>query len=315
MNLPKKTVFWVITLVALAGGFYLIDEQVKEVNKANQASLRLFPFEPEDLQAFWIRSRTDGLRARLVKEDNTWWLKEPIQAKADGPFIEKFLTNIVKARKDAVLFENPQPAKLEELGLATAELEMGFETSAGSTVIQFGHKGPTHNIAYARFLDDPRVYRIHSDVKNEADKHVYDLRDKTILDFDPLKLSRLDMQRKDRDNIVIEHHKGRWNMLKPHSTRAAMTKVLETLYKIRNSQIKAFIAEEPEDQNDYGLDAPGIQLSIHLQEDDSVHVLLIGTKDRTRRGYFARVDASEAVFLVEETLVNALLVNANEWKE
>ena len=154
---------------------------------------------------------------------------------------KKFLTNIIKARKDAVLFQDPQPAKLEELGLATAELEMGFETSAGSTIIQFGHKGPTHNIAYARFQGDPKVYRIHSDVKQEADKSVYSLRDKTILDFDPLKLSRLDVQRKDSDTIVIEHHKGRWNMLQPHSARAAMEKVLETLYEIKNSQVKEFI--------------------------------------------------------------------------
>jgi len=315
VNLPKKTVFWVITLVALTGGFYLIDEQVEDVNKASQASLRLFPFEPEDLQAFWIRSRIDGLRARLVKEDKTWWLKKPVQAKADSPFIEKFLSNIVKARKDAVLFENPQPAKLEELGLAAAELEMGFETSADTTIIQFGHKGPTHNIAYARFQDDPRVYRIHSDVKEEADKTIYDLRDKTILDFDPLKLSRLDIQRKDRDDIVIEHHKGRWNMLKPHSTRAAMSKVLETLYKIRNSQIKAFISEKTDDLKPYGLDTPGIKLTILEHEKNNVQQLLVGAKDRSRRGYFAKVDASDMVFLVEEALVNSLLVDANEWKE
>jgi hypothetical protein len=116
LNLPKKTVFWIIALVALAGGFFLIDEQVEEVNKATEASLRLFPFGPHDIQTFWIESRTDGLRARLVKEDEAWWLIKPIRAKADGPFIEKLLSNIVKARKDAVLFENPQPAKLEELG-------------------------------------------------------------------------------------------------------------------------------------------------------------------------------------------------------
>ncbi|GMR18849.1 MAG: hypothetical protein BMS9Abin33_1295 [Gammaproteobacteria bacterium] len=315
MNLPKKTVFWVIALVGLTGGFYLIDEQVEDVNKASQASLRLFSFEPEDLQAFWIKSRTDGLRARLVKEDKTWWLKKPVQAKADGPFIEKFLSNIVKARKDAVLFENPQPAKLEELGLATAELEMGFETSAGTTVIQFGHKGPTHNIAYARFQGDPRVYRIHSDVKEEADKHIYDLRDKTILDFDPLKLSRFDMQRKNRDNIVIVHDKGRWNMIQPYSTRAAMSKVLETLYKIRNSQVKAFISEKPADLKPYGLDTPGIKLTILEHEKNNVQQLLVGAKDRNRRGYFAKADASDEVFLIEEALVNSLLVDANEWKE
>lgn len=315
MNLPKKTVFWVITLVALAGGFYLMNEHVEDVNKTYEASLQLFPFEPQDIQAFWIKSRADGLRTRLEKQGGSWWLTQPLRARADEQALKKLLTNIIKARKDAVLFENPQPAKLEELGLATAELEMGFETSAGTTVIQFGHKGPTHNIAYARFQSDPKVYRIHSDVKKEADKSVYELRNKTILDFDPLKLSRLDMQRKDRDNIVIEHHKGRWNMLQPYSTKAAMAKVLETLYKIKNSQVKAFISEKPDDLKQYGLETPRIKLTILEQEKNKVQQVLVGAKDRTRRGYYARANKSEAVFLIEETLVNSLLVNANEWKE
>lgn len=315
MNLPRKTVFWVIALVALSGGFYLIDEKVEDADRAKEKSLRLFSFEFVDVQAFWIKSSTDGLRARLVKENDEWWLDKPLRAKADGQAIKKFLTNIIKARKDAVLFENPEPEKLEELGLATAGLEMGFETSAGKTVILFGNKGPTHNIAYAMFKGDKRVYRIHSDVKKEADKSIHDLRDKTIIEFDPLKLSRLVIQRRDSDSIVIEHFKGRWNMIKPQITKAAMAKVLETLYKIRNSEIKAFIADKPDGTMDYGLDSPRIKLTILEQENNTVQQLLIGAKDRVRRGYFARVNNSKAVFLVEEGLVGSLLVNANEWKE
>lgn len=315
MNLPKKTVFWVMALVTLGGGFYLVDEKVEDVNRIEAANLRLLPFEPQDLQAFWIKDSAKGLRARLVKDDDTWWLKKPLQAKADNPFVEKLLINIVKARKDAVLFKNPQPAKLEELGLTTAQLEIGFETAAGTTVIQFGHKGPTNNVAYAMLKGDTKVYRIHSDIKKEADKGIYDLRDKTILVFDPVKLSRLDIQRKSRQHVVIEHHKGRWNMLKPHRTKAAMAKVLETLYEINNAQIKAFIEENPADLKQYGLDAPGIKVTILEQENNTPQRLLIGAKDRVRRGFFAKANDSQAVFLIGEPLVNSLLVTADKWQE
>jgi len=315
VNLPKKTVFWIITLVALAGGFYLIDERVEDSHKVTEAGLRLFPFEPSDIQAFWISSRDDGMRVRLERQDESWWLTQPLHVRADEQVLQDLLTNIVKARKDAVLFEDPQPDKLEELGLATPELEMGFETSAGTTVIQFGNKGPTNNIAYARFRGDARVYRIHSDVKEEADRRVYDLRDRTILDFDPLKINRFELQRADRDDIIIEHDNGRWNMLQPHRTRAAMEKVLEALYQIKNAQIKAFIADKPVDHGDYGFDVPRIKLVIGMQDNSPEHLLLIGARDRKQRGYFAAIDASEAVFLVEETMVNALLVDASAWEE
>jgi len=315
VNLPRKTVFWVIALVALSGGFYLIDEKVEDDNRATEENLRLFSFELQDIQAFWIRSSVDGMRARLVNENGTWWLNKPFRAKADNKAITKFLTNIVKARKDAVLFENPTTDKLTELGLVGADLEMGFETAAGDTAIIFGHKGPTHNIAYAMFKGDKKVYRIHSDVKNEADKSIYDLRDKTIIEFDPVKLSRLEIKRKNTDRIIIVHDNGRWNMIEPQGTRAAMAKVLETLYKIRNSQVKNFISENSDGLKQYGLEDPRIKLNILEQEKRMGQQLLVGAKDRIRRGYFAKTDKSEAVFLVEEALVNSLLVNADEWKE
>jgi len=315
VNLPRKTVFWVIALVVLSGGFFLIDKKAEDVNRAKEASLRLFPFGPQDVVEFWIRSEENGLRARVVKGKDGWWLKEPLIAKADEGAIEKTLSNIVKARKDAVLFVDPEPSKLKELGLKVPKLEMGFGTAAGATVILFGNKGPTHNVAYAMLQEDSRVYRIHSDVRKEADKSIFDLRDKTVLVFDPLKLRRFEIERKGKATVVIEHEKGKWNIIEPYRERAAMAKVLETLYGIRNSQVKAFIEEKPSNVIGYGLDLPRIRLTILEKENDSAHILSIGLKDRTRRGYFARTNTSETVFLLEEELVNSLLVDTAEWKE
>lgn len=315
MNLPRKTIFWVITLVALGGSFYLINEKAEDISRDKEADLRLFSFNPQDVLEFWIRSDKDDLRARVIKEKEGWWVREPLIAKADGELVEKTLGNIVKARKDAVLFVDPGPDKLKELGLDTPKLEIGFRTEGGVTVIMFGDQGPTGNVAYAMFKGDPRVYRIHSDVRKEADKGIYDLRDKTVLDFDPLKLRRFEIEREGKERVVIEHEKGRWDMIEPRRGRAAMAKVLETLFEIRNSQVKSFIDEKPADLTDYGLVSPRIRLTIFEKEKDGEHILSIGGKDRARRGYYAKTKGSARVFLVEETLVNSLFVKVDEWTE
>jgi hypothetical protein len=151
------------------------------------------------------------------------------------------------------------------------------------------------------------VYRVHSDLKKEVDKDVDAFRDKTILDFDPLRMRRLEIVKKGAPRIVVEHHQGNWNMLEPVPARAAMAKVLELLYAIRNGEIKAFTDEDPGVLASYGLASPMLQLTIHQDQQESAHVLAIGDRHRAVRGYYARTNLSAKVFGIDEDLVNAIL--------
>jgi hypothetical protein len=164
------------------------------------------------------------------------------------------------------------------------------------------------------FEGDPRVYRIHSDVREQADVDVHDLRDKTVLSFDPIKMARFELERAGADDVVILHDRGRWDMAAPEAARATMDAVLETLYLLRNSAVKEFIDETPADLAPYGLDAPAITVTIVEAGRDDALVLSIGAKDRKRRGYFAMTGRAANVFLIEEGLVNALRADAGKWK-
>jgi hypothetical protein len=191
----KKTIFWFIALAALFGASQLIDDRVEEAERVEQANLKLFPFEIGQVAEFWINSAKDGVRARLSKETDGWRLNQPLAAKGDDEAVTNLLRNIVNSRKDAILFENPEPAKLAELGLDKPELEISFKTRDGVTTMEFGDKGPTLNVTYGRFKGETAIYRIHSDVRTEADTSVYTLRDKSTLVFDPLKLKRMEIMR------------------------------------------------------------------------------------------------------------------------
>ncbi len=316
MSLFRKSLFWVIALVVLGGTFFLFDERAEKADLVRQASLRLISFQPEEVVEFWIRKQETGLLIRVVSGGEGWRLREPLAAQGDEEAIGKLLENVVKARKDAVLFEAPDLAKLKELGLDDPSLEIGFRTADGSAIIRFGGIGPTHNVAYAMLDGDARVYRIHSDVRQEVDTSVYALRDKTVLAFDPARLRRLTLERKGMDRVTILHDdRGRWDMTEPERTRASMAHVLETLYGIKNAEVKAFVDEAPAGLAPYGLDAPRIRLSILEQGQQQVRVLSIGAKDRTRRGYFAKTDREARVFVVEEDLVNSLLSDKSNWRD
>ncbi len=315
MNPARKTLFWIITLLLVAGGFYFYDQRATEQNLQVEESLKMFPFTVEEVDEFLIVSAQAGQVAKVHRENGEWWLNEPIVAKGDAAKIDSVLTNVVLARKDRTLFEEVDANKLRELGLESPELEMAFTVSGKEHRILFGGVGPTHNIAYAMLSDDPKVYRIHSDIKAEANKEVYDLRDKSLLSFDPVKLKRFEMTRRDQPRVVVEHDNGRWNLIEPARANASMENVLEGLYMIKETEIQAFLGEVPENREVNGLASPRIHLTIYDEQREDPYVLIVGDKDRVRRGYFALTNRSEEMLVVTEDLVNYLLSVKDNWQE
>jgi hypothetical protein len=315
LNFGRKTVFWLIVLIVLGGAFHVFDRRQETSRQARQAELRLLPFTADEVGEFWIENAGEGLHIRALRGSDGWQLVQPLSTRGDALAIDMLLGNIVGARKDALLFAQAEPAKLAELGLDARATEMGLRTAAGETVLVLGERGPTHNVAYLMFKGRPEVYRIHADLRREATREVFALRDKTLVDFDPLALRRLEIARQGAPAVVVEHEQGRWNLVEPLPGRASMAKVLELLYALKNGQVKAFVDEAPAALAPYGLDAPMLRLTIRAQQHDAVQVLAIGAKDRARRGYFARSNQRPQVFDVEEDLVNTILLGMENLAE
>lgn len=315
MNFTKKTLFWFIVLITLSGVFFFFDKKEEAVKQLKEEQLKLLPTAVKDISEFWINYIKENRQIKLVREKDGWQLVQPLSAKGDGKVIEKLLTNVVTSRKDAVLFEKVEHAKLVELGLGSPEVEMGLKSANGETVIVFGERGPTNNVAYAMFKGRPEVYRVHSDLKKEVSKDTYALRDKTILDFDPAKLRRLEIVKKGASRVVIVQSESKWNMLEPKTGIASMAKVLEYLYAIKSGEIKVFADENPVDLAPYGLSSPMLQLTIYQEKKEKPYILTIGDKDRANRGYFAKVDQAKKVFDVEEGLVDSLILNMDKLLE
>lgn len=315
MNFTKKTLFWFIVLITLSGVFFFYDKKEEAVKQLKEEQLKLLPTAVKDVSEFWINYINENRQIKVVREQDAWQLVQPLSAKGDVKAIENLLTNVITARKDAVLFEKVEQPKLEELGLGDPEVEMGLKYSNQETVIIFGERGPTNNVAYAMFKGRPEVYRVHSDLKKEVSQDAYALRDKTILDFEPAKMRRLEIVKRGMPKVVVVQEQSKWNLLEPTAEMASMAKVLELLYVIKNGEIKAFVDETPADLAPYGLSSPMLQLTIYQEKIEKPYILAIGDKDRARRGYFAKVNQMEKIFDVEEDLVNTILLSMDKLAE
>lgn len=315
MNFTKKTLFWFIVLITLSGVFFFYDQKEEEVKQLKEEQLKLLPTAVNEVSEFWINYIKENRQIKVVRDQDAWQVVEPLNLKGDAKAIDKLLTNVITARKDAVLFEKVEQPKLEELGLGDPQVEIGLKYENLETVIVFGERGPTNNVAYAMFKGRPEVYRVHSDLKKEVSVDTYALRDKVILDFDPVKMRRLEIVKSGMPRVVVEQNESKWNMLEPKAEMASMAKVLELLYVVKNGEIKAFADESPTDLAKYGLSSPMLQLNIYLEKMEKPLILMIGNKDRAKRAYFAKVNRMDKVFDVEEDLVNNILLSMNNLAE
>lgn len=308
MRFFKKTIFWFIALAVIGGSFYLIDRKKEETKIASETRKRLFFFEPKDVIELQIL-RTDGKEITenilLRKEADNWFLESPTRDKGDKDAIENLLKGVVNAKYDGILFENQPPEKLREMGIADSptSLEVRFRTQSIVKTIVFGDRNPGMNLGFAILKDDPRIFRLTADIKAEADKTVYDLRDKTVVDFAPLKIKDFTIKWLDGKGITVTHpQEGKWHIVKPKTAVADALKTTELLYKIKGAKIKAFADEEPKDMSVYGLLQPRLKIDI-TDETRKGHVLLIGERDKKHRGFFAKRLDAKNIFVIEEDFI------------
>lgn len=315
MRLFRKTLFWVIALAVIGGTFYFIDRQVEEKKVVEEIKKRLFPFESKDIVEFQITRGSESIFLR--KEGNDWFLENPLRALADKETVQRLVEAIIDAKFEATLFETQSEEKLKEMGISGKDnLSVTFKIASGlvKTII-FGHRNPTMNLGFAILKDDPRIFRLTADIRAEADKTVYDLRDKTALSFEPLKSKGFEIKWLDGKSITVEHpSEGKWHIVKPKKAVANAIKVTELLYKIKTSKIKAFIDESPKDLTSYGLSKPALKISM-LDEKNKQIGLLVGGKDRKQRGIFAKRSDASNVFLLEEDFIIGIPKSAEELEE
>ena len=309
MRFFKKTIFWFIALAVIGGSFYLIDRKAEEKKIVKEIRKRLFPFEPKDVVEFQIL-RTNGKdvteNTLLRKEGDEWFMESPLRAKGDKEVIQNLLNGVVNVRYDGILFENQPPEKLKEMGIADSptSLEVHFRTAAPLVkTIVFGDRNPGMNLGFAILKDDPRIFRLTADIKAEADKTVYDLRDKTVIDFAPLKIKGFKIRWLDGKEIAVDHPaEGKWHIVKPKNAIANALKITELLYKIKGAKIKAFADEDPKDLSIYGLSEPKLKINI-FDETGKNQELLIGERDKKQRGLFAKRGDAKNVFVLEEEFI------------
>ncbi len=302
---PKGLVIATVLLAALAG---LIWWSNKTHSKSADNSIKLLTAPAEDIQALRIK-RISGEDIQLRREDGgEWTMVQPKQLPADQDVVAAMITTVATLTADHLIEE--KPADLKTFGLQIPVLEVTVTRKGGkSQELLIGDETPSHSNAYAKLANGAKVYTVAAAVRGHLDKGIEDIRDKRLLQFDPEKLTRVELQAKGPAVEFGKSGEGQWQIIRPRPLRADNAEVNSFIQKVRDAKLDPL--DLPEDAAKKFASATRVAL-VSVTDAAGTHTLEI-RKDK-ENNYFAK-SSSAGVFKTYPDAGDALAKGLDDFRD
>lgn len=235
-----KTTFLLVLAVA-AGGLLLwfAAGDSRSNRDVEEAGGSLFTWHADAIDGLQIAAAT--LDAVLVKQDDLWFLKSPVRARADEGAVERMLSGLEALKRLEVV----TPSQMDQRGLTLADYGLvapaaRWTLSDGAQRLELlvGQDAPLGNHVYVKFTDDPNVIATSGALRDLVPASVNLLRDAHILPGAPDRVSRLELHRDGFGFVRLARQDGRWLLRQPLEARADAGRVdalLDQLFALRAS--------------------------------------------------------------------------------
>jgi hypothetical protein len=214
----------------------------------------------------------------LAKDGEDWKLEKPPAYKADAAQVRGLLSSLRSVR--AQDFIDNVGADPTVYGLVPPTLSVSLylgEDEAKKTVLVGGEK-PEPGGEKKRYLkrgEKDTVYVVGDWVLRDLNKEVNDLRDKTVLAFDPEKVTKIEVKRKDGEIFTIARGTDKKWMVagkegeKPKET--ALQQFVDDLHELRGYEIAA---DNPPDLSSYALNTPDLAITVYGDKEEELGTVL-----------------------------------------
>jgi hypothetical protein len=237
----------------------LRDKTVIDVNEA-------------DVTAITLSGAGGGVT--LAKRDGAWQIDAPAPLHADNNAVRAFLSSLRNLRATDFANDNPAAADLVTYGLDNPQRQITLHAGDQDTTLQVGKE--FEQGLYVRAAGKPTVFVVGKWANRDLDKGINDLRDKTLLTFDPTQAATLEVARGDGAAYNLIAKDGKWSLAGSDQPldSAVVDQFVGALSRLTGTQV---LSDAAPDLSVYGLDPATVSITVKGQDGASLGTVRAGS--------------------------------------
>jgi len=240
-----------------------MDKQVKDLRDK-----KIVDFKEDDIARVALRGPEGDVV--VAKADGTWKIEQPTAYPADANAVRSLLSSVHNLRATDFASDAPSEADLATYGLEPPQRQLTFIGANGAeTRLLVGKE--TDQGLYLKAADQPTTYIVGKWATRDLSKGVNDLRDKTVLTFDPSAPTAIEVVHGDGARFTLRSADGKWSIDGSDQPvdATAVGSFVGALSRLNGSQV---LGDAPTDLAAYGLATPDLTITVKGKND-----VLIGT--------------------------------------
>ncbi len=315
----RTTLIIIVFLVGIGGAYYLFFQEPsdKAVENEKPPIHQVYGVARDAVQEVEIAFADAAYQdLKLVKDTpDNWQLAKPFQADANSEKVSQMLDDILNKRVKQTL----EVTELAQYGLDTPSIRLSLWTKGGSPTATFliGKKAINFSV-YVKEKSEAHIFLIESSALDDLTKSPTDLRDRSVLKFNPETVSGIQFKHRDAGSaslssaIKCEKRGETWHVIHPLEAKADTEEIEDLLSELRSLKVSTFEADGADTNAQLeksGLDDPRIQ--VELTDGDKTYAIDIGASIPSENNTHGRVYVKttvyqDAVYTVAEDIYHLL---------
>ncbi len=318
-----KTTFELFALVCVLGAIILL--VANPFDPTEEQTGALIEARSEDVNRLKIERGDTRLDCR--KDDWEWFIKFPVEARANSARIERFLGVLETLTiQDAVTSAQRQSRglSLSDYGLSPPYASLSLKSPQGATTLLVGSKTPLGNSVYVKKADSDLVLSTDAGIKQVLPENVRHWRNRQVFSGRDEKTLRIELWNPDGSFIQILRKDSMWQMTQPVVARAngrAVEQLLEQLYALKVTEFMwdpgwsdendaaEVVAESRDRFAPYGLadDQARAKVAVWQKGDRAGQELLLGKSvSEESEAVYARSRGTDSIYSVSSNVLDYL---------
>jgi hypothetical protein len=269
---------------------------------------RVLDLAAADLNKIEIQ-RADETYA-FEKADADWKLAVPVKADVESKRVAELVSDLARIEGVDLITDAPKEDDLSKVyGLAKPALSATLhfkDAKKPAQVLSIGKQRDGKAEYYAR-IDKGPVFTVRKDLRDDLDRTSLSYRPLQLWQLDPDTITELTLQGESAP-FTLKRDGKEWKVSGPFESRVPGFEAEDLVMDVARLRAERFEKHADKNLAAYGLDKPAYKLALNAKEK---RVLDVGKKvSPTDHARFARLEGSEAIFVLDEKTIAPLKRNA-----